>query len=88
MIESYCSLVHVSHSLGRVLAPPEDVPHHNPLGEGPTTESAWNMTLKKLKEQVPEDTYETRLKDTALLQITNRAARIAVPSTVKTRPAL
>ena len=52
-----------------------------PIGdEGMTTESVWNLTLNQLKEQVPEDTYETRLKDTVLLQVTELVARIAVPS--------
>jgi hypothetical protein len=52
-----------------------------PVGEeGLTTESVWDLTLKRLKDQVPEATYETWLKDTVLLQVTDRAARIAVPS--------
>jgi chromosomal replication initiation ATPase DnaA len=38
------------------------------------------LTLKRLKEQVPEDTYETWLKDTVLLQVTDIAAQIAVPN--------
>jgi chromosomal replication initiation ATPase DnaA len=37
-------------------------------------------SLKGLNKQVPADTYETRLKDTVLLQITDLAARIGVPS--------
>jgi phage replication O-like protein O len=53
-----------------------------PIGEeGLTTESVWDLTLKRLKEQVPAATYETWLKDTVLLQVTDQAARIAVPST-------
>ena len=52
-----------------------------PIGkEGLTTESVWNLTLKQLKEQIPSATYETRLKDTVLLQVTDLVARIAVPS--------
>jgi phage replication O-like protein O len=52
-----------------------------PVGEeGLTTESVWDMTVKRLKEQVPEAIYETWLKDTVLLQVTDQAARIAVPS--------
>jgi hypothetical protein len=38
-------------------------------------------TLKRLKEQVPEATDKTHLKDTVLLQITDLAARILVTST-------
>jgi phage replication O-like protein O len=52
-----------------------------PIGEeGLTTESVWDLTLQRLKEQVPAATYETWLQDTALLQVTDRAAQIAVPS--------
>jgi hypothetical protein len=52
-----------------------------PIGEeGLTTESVWDLTLKGLKEQVPEAAYETWLKDAVLLQVTDRAAQIAVPS--------
>jgi phage replication O-like protein O len=52
-----------------------------PIGEeGLTTESAWNLILQQLKGQVSVDTYETRLKGTILLQLTDSAARIAVPS--------
>jgi phage replication O-like protein O len=52
-----------------------------PIGEGGlTTESAWSLILQHLKGQVSADTYETRLKDTILLQVTDSAARIAVPS--------
>jgi hypothetical protein len=36
------------------------------------------------REQVPTDTYETRLKDTLLLQVTTLAARIEVPSAFAT----
>jgi DNA-binding transcriptional regulator YhcF (GntR family) len=53
-----------------------------PVGdEGLTTESVWDLTLKRLKEQVSATTYETWLKDTVLLQVTDQAAQIAVPST-------
>lgn len=52
-----------------------------PIGEeGLTTESAWSLILQQLKEQVSTDTYETRLKDTILLQVTDLAAQNAVPS--------
>lgn len=52
-----------------------------PIGEeGLTTESAWDLTLKRLKEQVPSATYETWLKDTVLLQVTDLAAKILAPS--------
>jgi hypothetical protein len=52
-----------------------------PIGEGGlTTEGVWDMTLKRLKEQVPAATYETWLKDTVLLHVTDQAAQIAVPS--------
>jgi hypothetical protein len=49
-------------------------------GDGLTTESVWEITLKRLKEQVPAATYETWLKDTVLLQVTDQAAQIAVPN--------
>jgi chromosomal replication initiation ATPase DnaA len=52
-----------------------------PIGEeGLTTESVWDLTLQRLKEQVPAATYETWLQDTAPLQVTDRAAQIAVPN--------
>ena len=52
-----------------------------PIGEeGLTTESVWDLTLKRLKEQVPAATYETWLKDTVLLQVTDLAAKILAPS--------
>jgi hypothetical protein len=38
-------------------------------------------TFLRLKGQVTEDIYEIRLKDTVLLQVTDLAARILVPST-------
>jgi hypothetical protein len=52
-----------------------------PIGqEGLTTESVWDLTLMRLKEQVPVATYETWLKDTVLLQVTDLVAKILVPS--------
>jgi chromosomal replication initiation ATPase DnaA len=39
-------------------------------------------TLKILKEQVPASTFATWLKDTALLALTDRAAKILVPSSL------
>jgi hypothetical protein len=52
-----------------------------PIGEeGLTTASVWDLTLQRLKEQIPAATYETWLKDTVLLRVTDRAARIVVPS--------
>jgi hypothetical protein len=42
----------------------------------------WNLTLQRLKEQVPAPTFATWLKDTALLTITDRAAKILVPSSL------
>jgi hypothetical protein len=52
-----------------------------PIGEeGLTTESVWDLTLQRLKEQVPAATYETWLQDTVLLQVTDQAAQIAVSS--------
>jgi len=50
-----------------------------PIGEdGLTTESAWNLTLKKLKEKVTPTLYETWLKDTLLLGVTDGTAQVMV----------
>jgi hypothetical protein len=49
-----------------------------PVGEGLTTHTAWELVLNNLKEQVGVDSYETWLKDTVLLELTEHAARIAV----------
>jgi hypothetical protein len=52
-----------------------------PIGEeGLTTESAWILTLQRLKEQVPSDIYEAWLKETILIQVTDQAAYIGVPN--------
>jgi hypothetical protein len=62
--------------------------HHRPAEQPPESEeggtpaSVWNHTLKILKEQVPAATFATWLKDTALLNITDRAAKILVPSSL------
>jgi hypothetical protein len=45
-------------------------------------EPTWNKTLKILKEQVPAPTFTTWLKDTMLLALTDRAAKILVPSSL------
>lgn len=46
-----------------------------------TTESAWSRALASLQEQVSPAIFNSWLKDTALLQVTDTAARIAAPST-------
>jgi hypothetical protein len=52
-----------------------------PIGEeGLTTESAWILTLQRLKKQVPSDIYEAWLKETILLQVTDQAAYVGVPN--------
>jgi hypothetical protein len=52
-----------------------------PIGEeGLTTEDAWNKALEKLKADLSPGEAETRLNGTKLLQVTDTAARIAVPS--------
>ncbi len=52
-----------------------------PIGEeGLTTEVAWNKALEKLKADLSLGEAETRLNGTTLLQVTDTAARIAVPS--------
>jgi hypothetical protein len=52
-----------------------------PIGEeGLTTEVAWNKALEKLKSDLSLGEAETRLNGTTLLQVTDTAARIAVPS--------
>jgi hypothetical protein len=50
----------------------------NPVGEGLTTHTAWELVLNNLKDQVGLASYETWLKDTVLLEVTGQAARIAV----------
>jgi hypothetical protein len=49
-----------------------------PVGEGLTTHTAWELVLNNLKDQVGVASYETWLKDTVLLEVTGQAARIAV----------
>ena len=49
-----------------------------PVGEGMTTHTAWEQALQKLKEEVGVANYETWLKDTVLLEVSDRVARIAV----------
>jgi hypothetical protein len=44
-------------------------------------ETLWNKTLEQLKAALPLGEAETRLKGTTLLQLTDTAAYIAVPST-------
>ena len=51
-----------------------------PVGEGLTTHTAWELALRKLRDQVGIPSYETWLKDTVLLNVTDRAAEIAVGS--------
>ena len=45
-----------------------------------TTESAWSKTLAYLQEQVSPAVFNSWLKDTLLLQVTDTAARIGVPN--------
>lgn len=51
-----------------------------PVGEGLTTHTAWELVLQKLRGPVGVANYETWLKDTVLLNITDRAAEISVGS--------
>jgi hypothetical protein len=46
-----------------------------------TTQSAWGKVLGTLQEQVSPAQFNSLLKDTLLLQVTDTAARIGVPST-------
>jgi hypothetical protein len=50
------------------------------IGEGLTTHTAWEQALQKLKDQVGVANYETWVKDTVLLEVTDRAAKIAAGS--------
>jgi hypothetical protein len=43
-------------------------------------QTTWELTLEKLKEDLPLREAEARLKGTTLLQVTDTAARILVPS--------
>ena len=45
-----------------------------------TTETAWLLILKQLRDKVPGPTYETWFKDTALVGITNGTAQVVVPN--------
>jgi phage replication O-like protein O len=47
-----------------------------------TIQSAWSKVLASLKEQVPAPTFATWLKDTMLLALTDRIAKILVPSSL------
>ena len=51
-----------------------------PAGEGLTTHTAWEQALLKLKDEVGVANYETWVKDTVLLEVTDRAAKIAAGS--------
>ena len=51
-----------------------------PVGEGMTTHTAWEQVLDNLKEEVGEANYETWLKDTVLLEVSDSAAKIVVAS--------
>ena len=52
-----------------------------PVGEdGFTTESAWNLTLEQLKEQIPRPAFETWLINTMLLEVIGNTAQVMVPS--------
>jgi hypothetical protein len=44
-------------------------------------QTTWDKTLERLKEALPHGEAEARLTGTALLQVTDTAARILVPST-------
>jgi hypothetical protein len=48
-----------------------------PVGEGLTTHTAWELALANLKGLVGLADYETWLKDTVLMEVKGRAARIA-----------
>jgi hypothetical protein len=43
-------------------------------------QTIWNKTIEQLKEAQPIEDVEARLKDTALLEVTDTAARIGVPT--------
>lgn len=51
-----------------------------PVGGGLDTHSAWELALGRLKDEVGLASYETWLKDTVLLSVTDRVAEIAVAS--------
>jgi hypothetical protein len=44
-------------------------------------QSTWDKTLERLKEALPHGEAEARLTGTTLLQVTDTAAQILVPST-------
>jgi hypothetical protein len=45
-------------------------------------ETTWNLALKQLKQDLPQEEAEARLTGTALLEVTDTAARIGVNSPV------
>jgi hypothetical protein len=49
-------------------------------GDGLTTADVWSKALEKLQEALPLGEAESRLRGTTLVQVTDTAARIAVPS--------
>ena len=52
-----------------------------PVGEsGLNTQSAWDLTLQKLRDELPRPTFETWLKDTLLLNVAGNTAHIMVPN--------
>jgi len=52
-----------------------------PIGDtGLTTESAWVLTLEKLQSQFSSGVYQTWIKDTMLVQISNGTAHVVVPN--------
>ncbi len=58
----------------------EEHPPQPIKGTEHTTESAWSKVLATLQEQVSPANFNSWLKDTALLQVTDTAAHIAVPN--------
>jgi hypothetical protein len=62
----------------------EPLPEQGPpqlVGEdGLTTADVWSKALEQLKEALPLGEAESRLRGTTLVQVTDTAARIAVPS--------
>jgi hypothetical protein len=58
----------------------EEHPPQPIKGTEHTTESAWSKALASLQEQVSPAVFNSWLKDTLLLQVTDTAARIGVPN--------
>jgi hypothetical protein len=58
----------------------EEHPPQPIKGTDHTTQSAWSKALASLQEQVSPAVFNSWLKDTLLLQVTDTAARIGVPN--------